>query len=375
MARRRILTVLGTRPEAVKLAPVLRELALRAGSVESLVCCTGQHDSLARDALATFGIEPDIELDALRAGQSLGELASRLYARVDRILAESKPDRVVVQGDTTSAMVAATCAAYARVPVAHVEAGLRTGDPAQPFPEEMNRVIIGRVADLHFAPTPRAAANLRAEGVDAARVHVTGNTVVDALDWIRPGIERGASAAVRALAASLEPARILLVTSHRREAFGEGMERICDALLAIAAAHADVRVVFVTHPNPGAREPAMRRLAGRPRISLIEPVDYVSLLYLVGRSHLILTDSGGIQEEAPSFGKPVLVLRAVTERPEAVEAGLARIVGMDATTIVAEAARLLGDPAAYEAMVARANPFGDGRAGGRIAAILAGPVV
>ena len=372
MARRRILTLFGTRPEAVKLAPVLASLARHSATLESIVCCTGQHDTLVRQATATFGIEADIELDALQPGQSLGQLASRMYAQVDRVVADVRPDRVLVQGDTTSAMVAATCAAYARVAVGHVEAGLRTFDRLQPFPEEMNREIVSRVADLHFAPTARSAENLRREGVPAERVHVTGNTVVDALDAIRPRIEEGADATVKALVSGApRGSRMILVTTHRREAFGEGIERICDALMEIAAHHAEAFIVVVKHPNPGAQEPVVRRLGGHKGIALIDPVDYVSILYLVARSHFILTDSGGIQEEAPSFGKPVLVLRAVTERPEAVEAGCARIVGTDATAIVAEASCLLGDARHYASMVARANPFGDGHAGERIAAILA----
>lgn len=353
------------------MAPVIRALEGDAQAFASIVCCTGQHDKLVRQAMASFEIKPDIDLDSMQAGQSLGQLTSRLFAQIDRVVDEVRPDWVLVQGDTTSAMAAATCAFYQRVPVGHVEAGLRTGDRMQPFPEEVNREMIGRVADLHFAPTARAAANLRREGVAAAAVHITGNTVVDALDWIRPRIEQYADAAVKAIVEKLpKPSRMLLVTSHRRESFGEGIEQICSALSEIAAKHADVWIVFVTHLNPSVREPVQRLLGGHKQIVLIDPVDYFSLQYLMLRAAFILTDSGGIQEEAPSFGKPVLVMRNVTERPEAVEAGCARIVGTDRQVIVAHALRLLDDPQAYQEMVARTNPFGDGKAGSRIADVL-----
>jgi UDP-N-acetylglucosamine 2-epimerase (non-hydrolysing) len=370
--RKRILTIFGTRPEAVKLAPVLRALSADHDAFESVVCCTGQHEQLVRQAMTSFEIVPDIDLESMRPGQSLGQLTSRLFAQIDETLARVEPDWVLVQGDTASAMVGATCAFYRRIRVGHVEAGLRTGDRLAPFPEEINRVTISRVVDLHFAPTPRAAANLRAEGVDEG-VHVTGNTVVDALEWIRPRIERHADPAVKALAEKFaEDSQLVLVTSHRRESFGEGIEQICKALAEVTRRNARVAVVFVTHLNPNVLEPVRRLLGAEPRIALIEPTDYFSLLYLMLRCRLILTDSGGIQEEAPSFGKPVLVMRTVTERPEAVEAGCARIVGTDRQEIISCALELLENPDAYGRMVATQNPFGDGKAGERIAALLRG---
>jgi UDP-N-acetylglucosamine 2-epimerase len=371
MASPHILTVFGTRPEAVKMAPVLQALA--DVDVVSTVCCTGQHDTLVQQAMHSFGITPDIDLQVMRAGQSLAQLTARLYQEFDTVLSDTRPDLVLVHGDTTSAMVAATCAFYHQIRIGHVEAGLRTGDLQQPFPEEMNRVVVGRVADLHFAPTEHAAENLRREGAEMETVHVTGNTVVDAVNWIGPHIESGASAEVRQLVHSLPlTSKLLLVTTHRRESFGEGIANTCRALRRIAEAYDDVHVVLVTHLNPRTRGPVRELLGGHPGITLIDPVDYFSLLFLMFHSHFILTDSGGIQEEAPAFGKPVLVLREVTERPEAVQAGCARIVGTDENVIVKEASRLIEDPVEYSSMVVDRNPFGDGHAGPRIAQIIQG---
>ena len=367
---RTILTVFGTRPEAVKMAPVIRALEADPRYFRSLVCCTGQHEQLVQQAMESFGIRANITLKAMQAGQSLGALTSRLFSGLDRAIAEAKPDCVLVQGDTTSAMAAAMCAFYQRIPVGHVEAGLRSGDRLAPFPEEVNREVVGRVTQYHFAPTEGAAANLRREGVPPASIHVTGNTVVDALEMIKPRIEAQADEGIRKLVAEHVSRRLVLVTTHRRESFGEGIENICRALLQIVRAHQDVAIVLVTHLNPHVREPVLRLLGKEPRIALTDPVDYFSLLYLISRADLILTDSGGIQEEAPSFGKPVLVLRMVTERPEAVEAGYARIVGTDVDAIVGAATELLRDAVAYSRMVAKKNPFGDGRAGGRIADVL-----
>ena len=369
MASPHILTVFGTRPEAVKMAPVLQALA--TSDVVSTVCCTGQHDTLVQQAMHSFGITPDIGLQAMRAGQSLAQLTARLYRELDTVLADTKPDLVLVHGDTTSAMVAATCAFYHQILIGHVEAGLRTGDLQQPFPEEMNRVVVGRMADLHFAPTEHAAENLRREGVQMATVHVTGNTVVDAVNWVRPQIENGASAEVKGFVRNLPPeSRLLLVTTHRRESFGEGIANTCRALRRIADTYEDVHVILVTHLNPRTRGPVRELLGGHSSITLIDPVDYFSLLFLMFHSSFILTDSGGIQEEAPAFGKPVLVLREVTERPEAVQAGCARIVGTDENLIVKEASRLIEDPVEYQSMVSDRNPFGDGHAGRRIARIV-----
>lgn len=373
MASPHILTVFGTRPEAVKMAPVLQALA--TSDVVSTVCCTGQHDTLVQQAMHSFGITPDIGLQTMRAGQSLALLTARLYQDLETVLTETKPDLVLVHGDTTSAMVAATCAFYHQIRVGHVEAGLRTGDLRQPFPEEMNRVVVGRIADLHFAPTEHAAENLRREGTRMETVHVTGNTVVDAVAWIRPQIESSASAEVIGLVADLPPkSRLLLVTTHRRESFGEGIGNTCRALRRIVDTHDDVHIILVTHLNPRTRGPVRALLGGHPGITLIDPVDYFSLLFLMFHSSFILTDSGGIQEEAPTFGKPVLVLREVTERPEAVAAGCARIVGTDENLIVKEASKLIEDPAEYQSMVSHRNPFGDGHAGQRIAAIVSNEI-
>jgi UDP-N-acetylglucosamine 2-epimerase len=323
--------------------------------------------------MESFGIVPDVTLHTMTSGQSLSQLTSRLYAQLDAVLSDVSPDRLLVQGDTTSAMVAATSAFYHQIPVGHVEAGLRTGDMQQPFPEEMNRLVIGRVAGLHFAPTELAASNLRREGVDPKTVFVTGNTVVDAVTSIRPGIAERASEQVKEMVSGLpDQSRMLLVTTHRRESFGVGIENICQALRRIASTYSDVHVVLVTHLNPHTRQPVTQLLGNEQGITLIDPVDYFSLLYLIENSYFILTDSGGIQEEAPTFGKPVLILREVTERPEAVSSGCALIVGTDENAITTESFKLLDDRASYEAMISERNPFGDGHAGERIADVLIG---
>lgn len=370
MRSRTILTVFGTRPEAVKMAPVIRALEADPKSFRSLVCCTGQHEQLVQQAMGSFGLHADITLKTMEPGQSLGLLTSRLFSQLDGAIADVRPDYVLVQGDTTSAMAAAMCSFYRKIPVGHVEAGLRSHDRFAPFPEEVNREIVGRATTLHFAPTPRAAENLRHEGVAEAAIHVTGNTVVDALEWIKPRIDAQASAEVKRLAALHAGRRLVLVTSHRRESFGEGIEGICRAIARIVERHKDVAVVFVTHLNPNVREPVMRLLGKEPRIALIDPVDYFSLLFLIASAYLILTDSGGIQEEAPSFAKPVLVMRKVTERTEAADAGFARIVGTDTGVIVAVASELLESSDAYARMAPDRNPFGDGCAARRIARIL-----
>jgi UDP-N-acetylglucosamine 2-epimerase len=373
-ARQRVLALFGTRPEAIKLAPVVRALRARPERFECLAASTGQHRELVARALDAFGLAPDVQLDAMASAGSLGRLTARLFGDLDGLLESARPDWVVVQGDTTSAMVGAVAAFYRRIKVAHVEAGLRTGDRHAPFPEEVNRTFIGRVADLHFAPTPRAAANLRAEGVDDSAVLVTGNTAVDALLWAAERLGEAPPAGLGPeLLAALEGRRLVLATCHRRESFGPALEGICRALGEVARRHPDVVVAYPVHPNPSVREPAHRLLGGEPRVALLDPLPYPAMVWLLRRCHCVLTDSGGLQEEAPTFGKPVLVLRDATERPEAVEAGCARLVGVSAGSIVAAAAGLLGDPSAYRAMSGARNPFGDGRAGLRIADALAGP--
>jgi len=322
--------------------------------------------------LKTFGIVPDMDLDVMLSGQSLAALAARLFREIDSVLESERPGWVIVQGDTLSAMAAAVVAFYRMIKVAHVEAGLRTYDRWAPFPEEINRTFVSRVADLHFAPTERAARNLRREGVPADQIHVTGNTVVDALLWVRDWVRRRAPSGLpKGLSAALNGRRLVLVTGHRRESFGTGLENICLALRDIARRHADSVIVYPVHLNPNVREPVWRLLGNEPRVCLTDPLPYQALVYLMDRCHCILTDSGGIQEEAPSLGKPVLVMRDTTERPEAIEAGVARLVGTRRAGIVAGACELLSDGAAYRRMSRPVNPFGDGSASERIVELLA----
>lgn len=357
-----MLVVLGTRPEAIKLAPVVR--SLRARGVPTLLVSTAQHREMLDQVLTLFALEPDRDLDLMRPNQSLSGLAARVLEGIDALLEELAPRLVVVQGDTTTTMTTSLAAFHRRVPVGHVEAGLRSFDLDNPFPEEMNRRVTSLVAAVHFAPTPLAAERLRAEGVGADRILVTGNTVVDALETM---VDVPFDAAGSAIAELPETGRTILVTSHRRESWGPQLESICLALCDLVARFPDVRVVYPVHLNPNVRGAAERLLAGRDRIHLLPPVDYLEFLQLMKRSHLILTDSGGVQEEAPSLGKPLLLMRKVTERPEAFDAGVARIVGTDRETLVAEAARLLEDEDAYRAMARGGNPYGDGRAAERIA--------
>ncbi len=366
---RRILIVFGTRPEAIKLCPLVRRLEQSPAHFEVRVCVTAQHRSMLDQVLKAFGVEPHHDLNIMLPGQTLGELTSRAVAALEPVIAAEKPDLVVVQGDTTTTFCAALAGFYARVPVAHVEAGLRTGDRLQPYPEEINRVLTTRLADLHFAATEQAAANLRADGVAGDAIFVTGNTVIDAVLYIRDSLEHGRLA--RPEWRFLDPGRkLILVTAHRRESFGDGFERICEALGALAA-RPDVQIVYPVHSNPNVQEPVRRLLNGRSNVRLLEPLEYVAFVDLMMRSNLILSDSGGVQEEAPSLGKPVLVMREKTERPEAVAAGTVRLVGTDASKIVGEATRLLDDPEHYRQMSRRHNPYGDGRACERIAEVLA----
>jgi UDP-N-acetylglucosamine 2-epimerase (non-hydrolysing) len=356
--------VLGTRPEAIKLAPVIRRLQGELGSQgRVLVCSTGQHREMLDPVLKLFQIEPDVRLDVMRPDQSLPELASRLLERLAPVFDEAAPRFVLVQGDTTTAFIGALCAFYNRVPVGHVEAGLRTRDLDRPFPEELNRQIVSRIARHHFAPTESARRNLLEEGVPADQILVTGNTVIDAL----LETARMPCQLPEPLATFLASGRrVILVTAHRRESFGEPFRRICAALRTIARRHPECDLVYPVHLNPNVGRPVREILEGTANIHLVPPLDYLPFVHLMKKSHLILTDSGGIQEEAPSLGKPVLVLRERTERPEAVEAGTVRIVGFDEDRIVAETDRLLGDAASYEAMSRAINPYGDGRASERI---------
>jgi UDP-N-acetylglucosamine 2-epimerase (non-hydrolysing) len=365
--RRAVLVVLGTRPEAIKLAPVITELR-RYPDLATRVCVTGQHKEMVQPILELFDVHPDIDLALMTPDQRLSSLTAAALTRLEEVIVSTAPDWVVLQGDTTSAMAAALAAFYRHVPVAHVEAGLRTHDLARPFPEEANRRIAGALATLHFAPTELARHNLLREGVHSSRVHVTGNTVVDALLTVGR-LSEDFESPVPCLPKNR---RIVLVTAHRRESFGPGLRDICKAVREIADALPDVQCVYPVHLNPNVQEPARTILAGHERISLIPPLDYVSLVRLIRRSTLILTDSGGIQEEAPTFGKPVLVLRELTERPEAIQAGCARIVGTDRRVIVSAALELLTDRSAYDRMALISNPFGDGHASQRIVRVLRG---
>lgn len=370
-ATRRILTVFGTRPEAIKLFPLIHALAADA-RFESRVCVSGQHRGMLDQVLAIAGIAPDHDLDLMRPDQSLDALTAGLVTGLGRVMDEERPDWVVVQGDTATAMAGALAAYYRKIPVAHVEAGLRSGDIHHPWPEEVNRKIIGSLAALHCAPTETAAEALRRENVDPRTVHVTGNTVIDALYWItariaeRPEMAAGLLELERRFAGK----RIIGVTSHRRENFGQGMQAIADAIRGLAA-RPDVAVIFPVHLNPNVGEVMRRELAGLDNVALIEPLDYPHFARLLTLAELFLTDSGGVQEEAPALGKPVLVMRETTERPEGIVAGTARLVGTDSARILAEAGRLLDDEAAYAAMARAHNPFGDGTAAARIVEHLA----
>lgn len=359
----KVLFVFGTRPEAVKLCPLV--LAMRARpEFRVRVCVTAQHREMLDAMLERFGVEADDDLDVMEPNQPLSLLTARILERLDAVLVRESPDLVLVQGDTTTTMAGALAAFYRRIPVGHVEAGLRTGDLEQPFPEEANRVLAGRLATLHFAPTPRAAENLRREGVREDRIFITGNTGIDALLYTRERLER-AEWPGYAADVPREGRKLVLMTAHRRESFGEGFLRICEGVRRIAA-RGDAEIVYPVHPNPNVRGVVERELGGVERVHLIEPLDYVPFVDLMRRADILLTDSGGVQEEGPSFGKPVLVMRDKTERQEAVEAGAAILVGTDPERIAREAGRLLDSDAAREPFTRVRNPFGDGRASLRI---------
>jgi UDP-N-acetylglucosamine 2-epimerase (non-hydrolysing) len=369
----RILSIAGTRPEAIKMAPMIRRLATDP-RFESRVCVTGQHRQMLDSVLQAFSIRPDHDLNIMRPNQKLADIAAATLTGLVPVLEEFRPQWVLVQGDTTTTLAASIAAFYSQVSVGHIEAGLRTGNLRAPWPEEGNRKLTTAISQLHFAPTATSRANLLAEGVLADTIHVTGNTVIDALLMTRQRMNADASLSA-ALAAQFPmldgDRRMVLVTGHRRENFGEGFENICRALATLAKQFPDVLVLYPVHLNPNVREPVFRILKDVPNVQLIEPVDYIPFVYLMYRSTFIITDSGGVQEEAPSLGKPVLVMREVTERPEAVEAGTVRLVGTDPARIVDEATRLLTDPAAYQQMSRAINPYGDGYACERIADILA----
>ncbi|MCP1675818.1 UDP-N-acetylglucosamine 2-epimerase (non-hydrolyzing) [Natronocella acetinitrilica] len=372
MLRRRVLTVFGTRPEAIKMAPVLASLG-REPAVTSLLCVTGQHRDMLDQVLQLFDLQPNFDLDIMQPGQDLTDITSRVLIGLREIIRESSPDLVLIHGDTTTTMATALAAYYEQIPVGHVEAGLRTGDIYAPWPEEINRRVAGAIASLHFAPTVGARDNLLRENVVADTIHVTGNTVIDALLSVVARLRGDASitASLEQDFSYLDPQRrLLLVTGHRRESFGGGFERICLALARLAERD-DVEIVYPLHRNPNVAGTVEHSLGHLPNVHLIPPLDYLPFVYLMDRSSLILTDSGGVQEEAPSLGKPVLVLRETTERPEAVEAGTVRLVGTDSEAIVAATSLLLDDEAAYQAMSRAHNPYGDGRAAQRISEVIA----
>lgn len=362
----KVLTVLGTRPEAIKLAPVIKELEQHPG-VASKVCVTAQHREMLDPFLKLFEIKPDYDLDIMQPNQSLFDVTAKALLGLKDVLDAERPDIILVQGDTTTAFAAALAAFYLKIRVGHVEAGLRTENKYNPFPEEINRRLVTHLADFHFAPTERARANLLAEGVRDEAICVTGNTVVDAL-LMTLERTRGQDPLPDL---PIEPdRRLLLVTAHRRESFGEGLINICRALKEIAESTDDVEIVYPVHLNPNVRATVQRELRGIERVHLMPPLDYVSFVHLMSRAYLILTDSGGIQEEAPSLGKPVLVMREATERPEAIEAGVAKLVGTAPQRIVGETLRLLKDGEEYNRMARARNPFGDGHAAKRIVDVL-----
>jgi UDP-N-acetylglucosamine 2-epimerase (non-hydrolysing) len=359
------LFVFGTRPEAIKMAPVVRYMQSRPEEFSVRVAVTAQHRQMLDQALAVFGIVPDYDLNTMAAGQTLASSASRILAALEPVYADARPDIVFVQGDTTTTLHGALAAFYARIPVGHIEAGLRTGDMAQPFPEEMNRVLTGRMAAIHFASTAGARNNLLAEGVADSTIHVTGNSGIDAVLNISERLTSGELPMARWDFIQTGK-KLVVVTAHRRESFGGGFESICRALRELAQ-RPDVTIVYPVHRNPNVQDPVQRHLSGVGNIHLIEPLDYVPFVDLMRRATILLTDSGGIQEEGPSLGKPVVVMREKTERPEAVEAGTVTLVGTDENRIIGEVVRLLEDASLRDSMSRRHNPYGDGHASERIA--------
>jgi UDP-N-acetylglucosamine 2-epimerase (non-hydrolysing) len=356
----RITCVIGTRPEAIKMAPVIQRLT-EADWCECTVLSTAQHRELLDQVLRLFNITPHADLGVMQPNQTLAGLTSRLIERFDQVFAGARPDALIAQGDTTTSMAAALASFYHKVPYGHVEAGLRTGNLYGPFPEEMNRLVASRIARWHFAPTREARDNLLAEGIAASAIHVTGNTVIDALLQVAEKCPASASRPGK---------RLVLVTAHRRENFGDPFRNVCRAIRHLADTHEDVEFLYPVHPNPNVKQVAVDALCLHPRIRLVEPLDYRAFVSAMKESYFVLTDSGGVQEEAPALGKPVLVLREETERPEAVAAGVVRLIGTEFDRIVAESNRLLDDPAHYASMARGVSPYGDGHAAARIAAVL-----
>lgn len=368
--KRKILTVIGTRPEAIKLCPIVLELE-RRNEFESIVCATGQHREMLDQVLDVFGVKPDFDLGIMSPGQTLAMVTSRAIAGLDEVLEKTEPHVTLVQGDTTSAFSGALASHYRHVIIGHIEAGLRTGNKYAPFPEEMNRRLIGRLADHHFPPTDHSKQVLLNEDIDPATIHLTGNTVIDALLWVRDRVLKQQPEFPAGLLDSIGDSDVVLITGHRRESFGGGFEDMCQAIRDVAEAQEKVHFVYPVHLNPKVREPVNRILGDHDRIHLIEPLTYEPFVWLMNRATVILTDSGGVQEEAPSLGKPVLVMRDTTERPEGIEAGNARLVGVDRNKIIEQLTLLLTDETEREKMASINNPYGDGTSAKQIADVLA----
>jgi UDP-N-acetylglucosamine 2-epimerase (non-hydrolysing) len=368
MTRNKILSIIGTRPEAIKMAPVIRELSRRGEKFKPRVCATAQHREMLDQVLRLFDIRPDHDLNLMRENQTLAQITAAAFAGLDAVVRQEAPDWILVQGDTTTVLVAGLVGFYHHVRVGHIEAGLRSGEKYQPFPEEINRRVASVVADVHFAPTVEAKQNLLREGVAEDAIHVTGNTVIDALHFVA---DKPFDISQSPLANLPTQKRWVLVTAHRRENFGQPLERICEALRELAQRYAGkVQMIYPVHMNPNVENPVRRMLGRIDNISLLPPLEYLPMVHLLKRCELVLTDSGGLQEEAPGLGKPVLVFREVTERPEGIRAGTVRLVGSDTARIVAEASKLLDDRKEYERMSKAIQPYGDGHAALRIADIL-----
>jgi len=366
---RKVMVVIGTRPEAIKMAPVVLELKKHRAHFEPQICVTGQHREMLDQMLRVFGLRPDYDLGVMKAGQSLADVTAACVTGLDPILRRERPALLLVQGDTTTTFAAALAAYYCHIPVGHIEAGLRTGRKQDPFPEEINRRLTTHLTDFHFAPTEGARSNLLFEGVNPENILVTGNTVIDALLLTQARLAKEPTLAVDCLG-STDGLKIILVTAHRRESFGLPFRRICEAVRALAEKRPDVLVVYPVHLNPNVQAPVQEILGGLPNVKLLAPLDYVSFVACMQRAHVLLTDSGGIQEEGPSMCKPVLVMREVSERPEAIAAGTACLTGTNPEAIVAAVSSLLDDPACYQRMTAHANPYGDGHAAERIVQFL-----
>jgi UDP-N-acetylglucosamine 2-epimerase (non-hydrolysing) len=369
--KKKILIIVGTRPEAIKLAPVIMELNQRLDVFIPKVCFTGQHRQMLDQAMGMFSIKADYDLNIMLPGQSLAQVTARAIEGLDGVMTQEQPDVVLVQGDTTTALCGGLAAYYHQVKVGHVEAGLRTQNKYAPFPEEINRRLVGQIADFHFAPTETARLALLTEGVSPAAVFVTGNTVIDALLWMRQRVNANPPDLPAGLVEQLAGRSVVLVTGHRRESFGDGFEDICHAIRQVADTFPEVVFVYPVHLNPNVRQPVQRILGDHPRICLIEPQDYASFVWLMDHATIVLTDSGGVQEEAPSLGKPVLVMRETTERPEGIRAGNARLVGVNREKIIAGLVDLLTHPAERQKMAQARNPYGDGQSARQIVDILA----